>query len=147
MKHLTDSQIQQFVFEPAASDNACSTHIEQCAICRSKVGEYQMLFAEIEKLPADSFDVNLEAIIMKQLPQPSIHKKEDKMLWYGIAAVCFLFVISVFLFFGKELAVLFGGVEWLTTALIGTAAICLLAFLAFDMYRAYRVKLKAFNFE
>lgn len=147
MKHLTDSQIQQFVFEPAALDDACNAHIQQCEICSNKVGEYRLLFAEIEKLPADSFEMNLEAIIMEQLPQPVIPGKEDKMLWYGIAAVCFLIIISVFVFYGKELAVLFGGVEWLSTALIGTAAFCLLAFLAFDMYRAYLVKLKAFNFE
>jgi len=147
MKHLTDLQIQQFVFEPTASDEVCKAHIQQCTVCRSRVEEYRLLFAEVEKLPEDSFDMNLEAIIMKQLPQPSANKMEDKMLWYGIAAVCFLLVISVFIFYGKELAVLFGGNGWLTTALISTAAFCLLAFLVFDMYRAYQIKLKAINFE
>lgn len=146
MKHVTDSQIQQFVFEPAALDDACKSHIQECDECQSRVAEYRLLFAEIEKLPPASFTMNLEAMIMKQLPQPSIKRKEDKMLWYGIAAVC-LFALSAFIFFGKELAVLFGGAAWLTTALIGTAAFCLLIFLAFDMYRAYLEKLKAFNFE
>jgi len=147
MKHLTDSQIQQFVFEPAASDDGCNAHIQQCAVCRSRVEEYRLLFTEIEKMPQAAFEIDLEAMIMKQLPQSSISRKDDKMFWYGIAAVCFLFVLSVIIFFGKELAVIFGGVEWLTTALIGTAAICLLVFLAFDMYRSYLAKLEAFNFE
>lgn len=146
MNHISDSQIQQFVFEPAESDDACKSHIQECDECQSRVAGYRLLLAEIEKLPPASFDMNLEAMIMKQLPQPSIRRKEDKMHWYGVAAVC-LSVLPVFIFFGKELAVLFGGAAWLTTALIGTAAFCLLVFLVFDMYRAYLARLKAFNFE
>src|SRR5688572_791510 len=146
MKHLTDTQIQQFVFDQSESADDSKAHIQNCAACTRRVEEYRLFFAELKLLPEASFDFNLEAIIMAQLPQPSYNKKEDKGLLYGFAIICFMSVVSLIYFFGKELAALFGGVELLLTALIITTALCVLVFLGIDMYRMYLKKMNALNF-
>jgi hypothetical protein len=93
-----------------------------------------------------AFDFNLEAIVMEQLPRSSINPKEDKSLLYGFAIICFLSVLSLIYFFGKELAALFGGMELLLTGFIVTTTLCIGVFLGIDMYRMYLKKMKALNF-
>lgn len=146
MKHLTDTQIQQFVFDQSGSADDSKAHIQNCAVCSRRVEEYRLFFGELKMLPEATFDFNLEAIIMEQLPQPSISPKEDKGLLYVFAIICFLSVLSLIYFFGGVLAALFGGVKLLFTALIVTTALCVLIFMGIDMYRMYLKKMKALNF-
>lgn len=146
MKHLTDAQIQQFAFDQSGVADDRKVHIQHCVVCSRRVEEYRLFFGELKLLREAAFDFNLEAIIMEQLPQPSINQQEGKGLMYGFAIICFLSVLSLIYFFGKELVALFGGVELLLTGLIVTTALCVLVFLGVDMYRMYVKKMKALNF-
>jgi hypothetical protein len=100
----------------------------------------------LKMLPEPAFDFNLEAMVMEQLPQPSISQPEGRWLLYGFVIICFLSVLSFIYFFGKELVALFGGMELLLTGFIVTTALCILVFLGVDMYRMYLKKMKALNF-
>ena len=146
MKHLTDAQIQQVVFDQSEVADDSKVHIQHCAVCSRRVEEYRLFFDELKMLREASFDFNLEAIVMEQLPQSSINQKEGRWLLYGFAIICFLSVLSLIYFFGKELVALFGGVELLLTGLIVTTALCVLVFLGVDMYRMYLKKMKVLNF-
>jgi hypothetical protein len=146
MKHLTDAQIQQVVFDQSGVADDSKLHIQHCAACSRRVEEYRLFFGELKALPEAAFDFNLEAMIMEQLPQPSINPKEGRGLLYGFAIICFLSVLSLIHFFGKDLVALFGGMELLLTGFIVTTALCVLVFLAVDMYRMYLKKMKALNF-
>lgn len=147
MKHLTDAQIQQVVFDQSEVADDSKVHIQHCAACSRRVEEYRLFFDKLKMLREATFDFNLEALIMEQLPQPSmINKQEGKGLMYGFAIICFLSVLSLIYFFGKELVALFGGVELLLTGLIVTTALCVLVFLGVDMYRMYLKKMKVLNF-
>jgi hypothetical protein len=146
MKHLTDAQIQQFVFDQTGLGDDRTIHIQNCAACSRRVEEYRLLFAEVKMLPEAAFDFNLGAIVMEQLPRPSMSPKEDKTLVYGFVIICFLSALVVFYFFGKELVALFGRMESLLTAFIVTTALCVLVVLVIDMYRMYQKKMKALNF-
>jgi hypothetical protein len=146
MKHLTDAQIQQFVFDQTEVTDDSKVHIQHCAACSRRVEEYRLFFGELKMLPEASFDFNLEAIVMEQLPPSAINPKEDKSLLYGFAIICFLSVLSLIYFFGKELVHLFGGMELLLTGFIVTTALCIGVFLGIDMYRMYLKKMKALNF-
>jgi hypothetical protein len=146
MKHLTDAQIQQVVFDQSEVADDSKVHIQHCAACSKRVEEYRLFFGELKRLPEATFDFNLEAIIMEQLPQPSIKPKEGKGLLYGFAIICFLSVLSLIYLFGKELVALFGGIELLLTGFIVTTALCILIFLVIDMYQMYLKKMKALNF-
>jgi hypothetical protein len=146
MKHLTDAQIQQFVFDQNEVADESKIHIQHCAACSRKVEEYKLVFGELKMLQEAAFDFDLEAMIMEQLPLPSINPKEDKSLLYGFAIICFLSVLSLIFLYGKELVALFGGMELLLTGFIVTTALCVLVFLAVDMYRMYLKKMKTLNF-
>jgi hypothetical protein len=146
MKHLTDAQIQQVVFDQSEVADDSKVHIQHCAVCSRRVEEYRLFFEELKMLREASFDFNLEAIVMEQLPQPSINQQEGKGLLYGFAIICFLSALSLIYLFGKELVALFGGMEVLLTGLIVTIALCILVFLGIDMYRMYLKKMKALNF-
>ena len=146
MKHLIDAQIQQVVFDQSEVADDSKVHIQHCAVCSRRVEEYRMFFEELKMLPEATFDFNLEAIIMEQLPQPSVNPKEGRGLTYGFAIICFLSALSLIYFFGKELVALFGGIELLSTGLIVTTALCILVFMGIDMYQMYLKKMKALNF-
>jgi hypothetical protein len=68
--HLTETEIQLYVAEPEALSNRQAAHVSDCAICRRKAANYELLFKSMRNSPQPAFNFDLAALVMEQLPAP-----------------------------------------------------------------------------
>ncbi|NML67808.1 hypothetical protein HHL22_21610 [Hymenobacter sp. RP-2-7] len=103
--HLADYTIQAAA-ELAALSAPEATHLRGCRTCQSRVAAYQQLFAAAAQLPPPTFDFDLTASVLAQLP-----RARPAFSWVigGVAALV-LGVVALFLaVLGGALAQAFQG--------------------------------------
>jgi hypothetical protein len=143
-EHLSDIEIQQYVFQKEDCDSELVSHIHSCKICRSRAGQYTFLFEEVRQQEKPVFDFDLAGIVMEQLPQPEVvpEKTASRFLAFSV-----IFSVFALLYFGgNQLLNLFTTTKPLSIGLIIVSVLGLFGFLAADMYRQYQTKIKALNF-
>jgi small-conductance mechanosensitive channel len=66
--HLSDHDIQEAAESLARLLGTQAAHLGACRLCQGRVATYQQLFAAAAQLPQPSFDFNLSASVLAQLP-------------------------------------------------------------------------------
>jgi multisubunit Na+/H+ antiporter MnhC subunit len=145
-KHLTDTDIQQYVLDKTACDPQLVQHIAVCVDCKQKAEQYYLLFNAIREEEKPAFDFNLAGLVMKQLPQPQKAHLTGQYFVYAIASVLILLSGILPYLYRSYLQKLFKANAPLSTALIVTAIVSLSIFLFADMYRKYKKQMEALNF-
>jgi hypothetical protein len=165
-EHLSDEEIQQYVMDTVAGqadtvagqpDIAAgqpdiatgqpdiSAHVQSCDECQSRVAAYRSLFASIRQQPRPSFDVNLAALVIAQLPSNKPRfTRSDFFAYMLIIDGAGLIGIGCYLF-RKDLAKLFAGFTYAFGYLIATAVATILIFQCMDLYAKYEKKMRALD--
>jgi hypothetical protein len=136
-EHLTDTDIQLFVFDKEHCDARIAAHILHCPHCTDKARQYNSLAAGLAGQDKPAFAFDLTRVVMESLPPAKPKRRLAGPLVY-------LLVITV-------VAAILVPWEWLTktgslsTILIGTTMLCVLAFLLIDMYRIYQKQVKSLS--
>ncbi len=145
-EHLTDDEIQQYVFEKTKCADEVIDHIQSCTTCKERAAQYSLLFEGIKQQEKPVFDFDLAELVIEQLPQSQTNLSSEKRFSF------FIIFISIFVFcvvgylFGRNLLSLFSGITPAVIGLIITTVISLFVFLYIDMNRNYQAKMKALNF-
>lgn len=144
-KHLTDTEVQQYVLQKINNNVDIAEHIGHCAFCKTKTEQYSLLFEEIKQLEKPVFDFILADLVIEQLPESQPGLYFERTFLYTIIFIG-IFFISLLYLFGNKLLNLFEVITPIVTGLIITTVISLSVFLCVDMYRQYQTKVKALNF-
>lgn len=145
-KHLTDTEIQQYVLQKINSDIDIAEHIGHCAFCKTKTEQYSLLFEEIKQQEKPVFDFNLAHLVIEQSPKSQPRLYFERPFLYLIIFIVIFFISILLYLFGNNLLKLFGVITPILTGLIITTVISLSVFLCVDMYRQYQTKMKVLNF-
>ena len=144
-KHLNDAEIQQYILQKNILDVDIIEHIRHCPYCKTKAGQYSLLFDGIKQQEKPVFDFNLAGLVIEQLPQSKPGVSFGYSLFYLIVFIAFFSILTVFYLFGNNLLILMRGVTPILIGLIITTVSSLLVFLCIDMYRKYQTQIKALN--
>ena len=146
-KHVSEEEIQLYVLDSKQVPPPVKEHLELCADCQARVREYELLFTSIQSLDKPSFDFDVAALVLPQLPEPE-KAPSYKLAGFILITLAIAALVSLpFLLFDYKIANLWNNISpWL----IGLVAIVAIAFIGiniWDMYRRYRQQLQKLSFE
>jgi hypothetical protein len=144
--HPDDISIQQYALQQENCSEDIVGHMAQCDDCQLKAASYALLFTALKKQEKPSFDFNLSALVMEQIPRPKPSPAADNSFVFLMALMAIgLLGIGGYLF--KDIFVSsFPRLAPILTYLIITTVTSLLIFQGLDMYRKYQQQIKALNF-
>jgi len=138
--HLNDTELQLYITDPQIISQQITNHMQDCAICQSRVAEYILILNNIKTAAKPVFDFDLSALVMEQLPVP-----KRAFPWAAIIVPVFsIAIVAVSLiFFLSAAAMSFKAVSglWLTVAIAG--AVTILIFQGIEMFREHQKRVDA----
>lgn len=146
-QHVSEEDIQLYILDASQVAGEARQHLEQCAACQARAKEYEMLFTGIGSLSKASFDFDVAALVMPQLPE------KKKAPSYKIAGIALVVIIAAglislpFILFPFRIDDLWKNISPWVIGLISIIAVSFIGFSVWDMYDRYRHQLKKLNFE
>jgi len=143
--HLSETEIQQYIFDKTNCNNRIAEHIGVCDNCKAAVTTYQLLFSEIKQLPNPIFKFNLSALVLAQVPQKKPIFSWSDLFSYFMALILILaIVISGYLFRGYLTAILPPVFSSLLYQM-ATTAITITSFQILGIYKEYQRQTEILN--
>lgn len=145
--HYTEEVLQQFALEGIAGDQQLAQHLEQCAACRAVVEEYRLLFTEIRHLPKPSLEMNLEALVLQQLPVP-VRKKQTsyaRPLMGAIGVIVLLLAGIPLLLFEYKLAGYWNNISLMVLGAIIIVTLIITILHVHDIFLRFYRKMQVLN--
>lgn len=140
--HLTDTQIQEFVFgsDPYAPET--EQHYRECPICRRKVLLYQQIATALPRQYPPALDPVTREIILSRISS-SVRKPSLTLVFcYILAVICLIIIASACYLFRDNFARLIaGGGFYMIPLILGTFPVLLL-FKGAALIRTQRQQLK-----
>jgi len=119
--HLSEPDLQAAAEASALLPVAQVAHLRGCTRCQIQVATYQQLFAAAAQLPAPTFDFDLTASVLAQLPMA---RPTSRWVLGGVAALVMGVVVLFLVLFGRALAQAFQGFStWLGAGLAVVAGV------------------------
>lgn len=145
-QHIPEEDLQLSALDNSLLQPDALEHLQQCAVCREKVKEYQLLFGDITALSKPSFDFDVAELVMPLLPEK---KKRRFSIPVVIAAVLLISgLISLpFFLFNRRIDIFWKSISPWLLGLIGIIGIAFIVMSIADMYVRYRHQLQKLNFE
>lgn len=144
--HLTDEEIQEYVLDSSTSNHAIIEHASSCEECKTRITDYQLLFAGIKQQPKPAFDFNLADLVVAQLPSHGPKAVSDNYFVYIVVLAAIILGGLVLYYFRNYIVSLFTGIVPLFIYLTLTTVITLSIILSLDMYKTYQRKMRSLNF-
>jgi len=145
-KHLTDDEIQLFALNEQDCETKIIEHVKVCRECKARIEVYQFLFTGIKQQPEPSFNADLSALVLAQLPSSRIIRSRGSLAIYLLVFSCIVLIGSVLYIFRDYMITLFAGIASLAIYLILITMLSILIVLCFDMYKNYQKKMGALDF-
>jgi hypothetical protein len=144
-EHITDNEIQQFLFPDSIIDQRIREHVESCNECKSRVDQFKLIFVSVSELKKPQFDFNLTDTIMEVI-QGSKHKYSIGRILIAFSFAVIVSISGILAYFLKiDIVELVSGIAPISVYLILTALISILLFHCFDINRQYKKHMDLVN--
>lgn len=143
--HLTDSDIQNFLFDDAFSDKEAISHIGNCETCRMRVESYKLIFETVGETEKAQFNYDLAESVIQRLPaMKHVPSFSGSIIWLIVVLIAVLSGVLIFLFKTLLSSVILGVAPILIYLTI-LVVICLIIFQSIDTYRHYHKLMKTLD--
>jgi hypothetical protein len=145
-KHLTDDEIQLYVFNSKDMTKNIIEHINACGKCKAEADFYRLLSAEIKRQEKPAFKSDLTQNIMLNLiymePAPS---KSDNFSWINPVIIILFSVVIAGFIYGRFLSSMFKNIPDNALYLILTTASAFLLFQGIELFMKYKKLMEMLN--
>ncbi len=145
-KHLSEIDIQQYVLDKTNCGDDIIAHMHDCERCKIKAATYQLLFAEIKQQPKPSFDFNLSALVLEQLPQAKPVPSFQKYFVLALASIVAFAIILPAYLFRIYIAYIFAGMYSSFIYALIIITVIIIIFNAVGMYKKHQKRMSLLNF-
>lgn len=103
--HLSETEVQQFIFERDACGMEIIEHVSKCEMCRIKASNYKIIGDNLKLVEKASFNFDLAQTVVDQIISERSSQKHSINLFFaflfGLIAVCIVgaagyFIINAF---------------------------------------------------
>jgi len=145
-KHLTDDEIQLYVFNSEDMPGNITEHISACGKCKAEADFYRLLSEEIKRQEGPVFESDLTQNIMLKLKYTeSTPSKSGNLSWiYPVIIIFFSVVIAGFIY-GRFLSSMFKNIPDSALYLILTTASAFLLFQGIELFMKYKKQMEMLN--
>ena len=142
--HLAERDLQEAAESSARLPAPQAAHLRGCRLCQSRVATYQQLFAAAARLPPPTFEFDLAASVLAQLPR----RARPAFPWVlgGVAALVLGVVVAFLLVFGGVLAQAFQGLGTLLGAGLAVVAGAIVAGQCAELLARHRRQMRLLTF-
>jgi hypothetical protein len=145
-KHITDSDIQQFVLDETSCPLDVTNHMSACQNCRAKAETYRLLFSEIKRQAKPVFNFDLAEVVLSNIVhQDTIGSQSSALVSLFTMIGLSSLVITIYLF-GNYIVLAFVGVSRMAMYLVITTSVFVLLFQGIDMFRKYKKQMASLDF-
>jgi len=145
-KHISEQDIQLSVLDNAMLPALSKLHLEQCAVCRARMKEYELLFSSIETMPKSSFDFDVAELVLPMLPEKKKSSLRAPLIIAGIMLAAG-FIGLPFLLFDYNAGGLWQTISPWLISMACIVAVTLVGISLSDMVSRYRRQMRELNFE
>lgn len=137
--HLSDEILQAYLLKEI-QDDSTAAHLAECAMCRQKLEDYQVLMSNMPHIKTESFSFDVTAVVMNNITlyEKKKSQKQELVFWglliflsIGIASFSIPYIPEILAAFSKSV---------LTTLLVAGTGLSVLLFLLADIFRQYKSK-------
>jgi predicted anti-sigma-YlaC factor YlaD len=143
-EHLTEFEIQEYLFNGIIPDKEVFEHMQQCEKCRMMAGDYKSLFEDVSKQKRPVFEKDLTEKIMRSLPVLKPDFSFSKLLIYFLVVIVFP-VSGILVLLFRSYSSILEGVSPLFIYLIVTTVISLSVAQLCDTYIHYKKHIDILN--
>lgn len=144
--HPSEKEIQQFAIDQTVCDTATIIHIGACMECKAEVSNYRLVFSEIKQQSKPSFDFDLSALVLPQLPVAKTRLSPDQFISGFLIFFISCFVAIPVCLFNKYILNMFGDISpFFIYAIIGSATVIVI-YKTLMLYRKYQKQMQLLNF-
>ena len=145
IRHLSDTEIQQYVLDQSNCERPNIEHIASCDDCNTKADNYQLLFSGIQQQTKPAFNFNLSELLLAQLAAPKkVFTWEIFMVYLLVVTILATMAISYY-FFEGYFSALFTGFSTMAFYLAALAAVAILIFQSREIYKKYEQQMGTLN--
>ena len=143
-KHLSDTDIQEYILHQSDHEMDVIEHLQECRRCKAKTEMYRQLFFAIKAQPNPEFNFDLSRTVLSKITPSKFSL--TFFLVYLFAGAGFTCIGFVFYLFREYVAVLFSGFSAILLSLMLAATLTILIFQSIDLIRKYDHKMDELNF-
>lgn len=145
-KHISEQDIQLSVLDNSMLPASAKQHLDQCAVCRARKKEYELLFSSIDAMPKASFDFDVVDLVMPLLPEKKRSSIRTPLIIAGIM-VATGFIGLPLLLFDYNVGGLWQTISPWLISMVSIVAVTLVGISLSDMVSRYRRHMRELNFE
>jgi len=142
-KHLSDTDIQEYILHQSDHEVDLIEHLQECRRCKTKTEMYRQLFLLIKAQPVPEFNFDISVAVL-----PKIAPSKFSLTFFLVcllAGAGFTCIGFVFYLFRDYVAVLFSGFSATILSLMLAATLAILIFQSIDLIRKYDHKMNELN--
>ncbi|QHV95374.1 hypothetical protein [Spirosoma endbachense] len=144
--HLSDSEVQQYVFHTFSCSEQLIDHITHCEDCRRKAQLYSVLLDGVNQQNRPVFEFSLSGLVMGQLPPAKTKNSFDNVFIFCLITSAVFLVCIVFYRIGSDLFQVVSTITPMVVYLLYTIASFSFLFLCVAMYVEFQRKMKTLHF-
>jgi hypothetical protein len=145
--HPNEKEIQDYVLEKSSCSTSVIRHIESCEECLQEVRTYGVLFTELKREPALSFDFNVQELVLPRLPRPKPLMTTDRFIFgFLVAFACLCVGVPVYVFWPNILYMFSDIPVYFIYAIVGSTSVMLLGKI-FSIFKKYQNQMRILNFD
>ena len=144
-RHLSDSEIQEYLLQENKLVTDISEHLQECEICRRTADQYKHIIEAVKRQEKAIFNFGLNELVMKRLPQKNPRLSLKKSLIYSLLLVSFPVGGLILFLISTNLSELMAGTSKIFVYLIITAIISLMLFQGFDSWHRFKKQMNILN--
>lgn len=136
--HLTEKEIQLYATEPESISDELTAHIQGCALCQSSTANYLLLFKSIHDTAKPTFDFNLSALVLEQIPAP-----KRALPWAIILVLLLSITVAAVpaLFFWSAIVTVIVGMSGILFTIAGTGTVVIIIFQTIEMLKDHQKRM------
>ena len=141
-EHLTDTELQQYLFDKSSINLEIMDHLKQCPGCKVRAANYRLIAAQVAAQQKPAFDFDLSALVIEQLaPAPQRPPIADRAILWIIVLAALLFALIIYINKGAFT----GGLTAVSYHLLYLLAVPLLLIFVFQFNELFKKHQKRMN--
>jgi hypothetical protein len=144
--HLSEDAIQQYALDAPGCKAEVIEHLGCCETCKTRLANYQSLFAAMKEQPGPAFEFDVAGLI---LPQLQGEKREStRRDWPLYLLVSVVFSLSGFplYYLRKDIVIMFAGMLPMAIGLAVLSTFLVFLFQGIELLKKYKSSSDALNF-
>jgi hypothetical protein len=140
--HLSEEEIQVFVFDPENIDAGVIAHIQGCPECLELVNIYELMLADVAMQEVPAFDFDVASVVLANIQQAGTTDDPARVFPHMTLILAAVFVMVPLYIFRANFLIIANTTSVIFLLISSIACIIGFIFKAMQLYGRYKAQIK-----